>query len=393
MPENGDGGLRVVGLFAGIAGIEKGLHEAGHETVLFCEKDPRAQAVLRKHYPDVDLHPDVRELEELPSADLVTAGFPCQDLSMAGKKSGIDGDDSSLVKEMFRLLRAGNGRKPRWLMLENVPYMLHLDGGRAMNLLTETLGALGYTWAYRVVDARSFGVPQRRKRVILLAGAEGDPRSVLFADDAARKRGLDTIGPVDEDALYGFYWTEGKRGLGWAYDAVPPVKRGSGLGIPSPPGVWDPRSGLVGTPELRDAERLQGFPADWTEAVASVEDARHRDRWGIVGNAVCVPVAEWVGNRLRSPGSYDLDESPLGDEDKWPYAAWGHDGEAFKVDVSTRVRPDHHEPLRTFLDYPLEPLSERATSGFLSRARESSLNFAEGFLKSVEEHLGRMREE
>lgn len=393
MADDRNGGLRVAGLFAGIAGIEKGLHEAGHRTILFCEKDPRAQAVLREHYPNVNLEPDVREMDALPEADLVTAGFPCQDLSMAGKKSGIDGDDSSLVKEMFRLLRTGNGTKPPWLMLENVPYMLHLDGGRAMTYLTETLGELGYAWAYRVVDARSFGVPQRRKRVILVAATDEDPRPVLFADDADRKSGLDRIGPVEEDALYGFYWTEGKRGLGWAYNAVPPVKRGSGLGIPSPPGVWDPRSGMVGTPELRDAERLQGFPADWTKPVASVDDARHRDRWGIVGNAVCVPVAEWVGRRLRSPGSHDLDERPLGEDDKWPYAAWGRDGEAYEVDASTRVRPDHHEPLRTFLDFPLEPLSERATSGFLSRARESNLNFAEGFLDSVQDHLDRIRTE
>jgi DNA (cytosine-5)-methyltransferase 1 len=127
---------------------------------------------------------------------------------------------------------------------------------------------------------------------------------VLFAEDH---------GPHEPrlllDSACGFYWTEGLRGLGWAVDAVPTLKGGSSVGIPSPPGVW--RRGVgdgpaIITPDVRDAERLQGFAAGWTEP--AVEDPRRRNgpRWKLVGNAVSVPVARWLGDRL----AYNRDSEP-----------------------------------------------------------------------------------
>ena len=222
--------FKVAGLFAGIGGLELGLQRAlGNEveTELLCEWWGPAQAVLRAHFPDVELHPDVRELTSLPSTvNLVTAGFPCTDLSQAGRTAGITGQASGLVRHLFDALRsAAAGRKLPTLLIENVPNMLSLDRGHAMDFLVSELEALGYRWAYRVVDSRFTGVPQRRRRVILLASVDVDPRSVLFADDA---------GGRDEDALstdaYGFYWTEGRGGLGWARDAVPTIKGGSTIG-------------------------------------------------------------------------------------------------------------------------------------------------------------------
>jgi len=158
--------LRVVGLFAGIGGIELGLHGAGHQSELLCEVMPEAQRVLTARFPDVPLHGDVRTLTGPPPADVLAAGFPCQDLSQAGRTAGIGGRNSGLVHHVFRLLDC---HEPRWLLLENVPFMLQLERGRAMTYLTESLGERGYRWAYRVVDARAFGPPQRRQRVLLLA--------------------------------------------------------------------------------------------------------------------------------------------------------------------------------------------------------------------------------
>src|SRR6202011_4718070 len=107
----------------------------------------------------------------------------------------------------------------------------------------------------------------------LLASRTEDPRPVLLDEDAGEaERNL------LEDSVCGFYWTEGLRGLGWAVDAVPTLKGGSGIGIPSPPAMW--RKGLripLHTPDIRDAERLQGFPVDWT-AVAP-EQGRKGTRW------------------------------------------------------------------------------------------------------------------
>jgi DNA (cytosine-5)-methyltransferase 1 len=96
--------LRVAGLFAGIGGIEAGMHDAGHQTVVLCEWDASARRVLADRFPAVPLHGDIAEVEGLPDADLVTAGFPCQDLSQAGRTAGISGRRSGLVGHVFRLL-------------------------------------------------------------------------------------------------------------------------------------------------------------------------------------------------------------------------------------------------------------------------------------------------
>jgi DNA (cytosine-5)-methyltransferase 1 len=312
----------------------------------------------------------------------VTAGFPCQDLSQAGAKKGITGTSSGLVSEVFRLV--GGKKKPRWLLFENVSYMLRLDQGQAMAYLTKELESNGYRWAYRTIDARSFGIPQRRQRVFVLASRTDDPREVLFADDAGVDLFPDKVGDVDEDASYGFYWTEGLRGLGWARDAVPTIKGGSGLGIPSPPAIWEPSTGRIGTPDIRDAERLQGFRARYTEPAIG-EARRDGPRWNLIGNAVCVPMAKWIGTRFMEPGPVVASERPLLDGARWPQAAWGDSGGRWEVDASLCPRNPKYN-LARFLKYPLKPLSARATAGFLSRAGRSKLRFPKGLLEALEDH-------
>ncbi|MFN7611012.1 MAG: DNA cytosine methyltransferase, partial [bacterium] len=158
---------KCVGLFAGIGGIELGMHYGRFEPGLLCEILPEAQAVLREHFPGVDIHPDVKAIRSIPSdTSLLCAGFPCQDLSSSGQKHGIAGLRSSLVGEVFRLLAK---HKCDWVLLENVRFMLHLGGGEAMTHITEALEELGYRWAYRVMNSQNFGVPQRRERVYILA--------------------------------------------------------------------------------------------------------------------------------------------------------------------------------------------------------------------------------
>jgi DNA (cytosine-5)-methyltransferase 1 len=374
--------LSVAGLFAGIGGLELGLAAAGHHTEFLCEIDPAAQAVLGRRF-GLPVAPDVRRLRALPKVDLLAAGFPCQDLSQAGGKAGIEGPKSGLVGQVFRLC---DRRRPPWVLLENVSYMLRLDAGRAMHRLVDGFEELGYRWAYRVVDARSFGMPQRRQRVLFLASLVGEPESVLFADDAEDPSAEhDRVGPVDRRYAYGFYWTEGLRGLGWTRDAVPTVKGGSTLGIPSPPAVWIPTTGFVGTPTLHDLERLQGFDAGWTAPADDVPVRPKNPRLRLVGNAVCVPMAAWVGRRLRSPGSPVAEPSSL-PERAWPIAAAGVAGRRYHYDLTKRTHPARDLGLAEFLTEALVPLSSRATQGFLNRARVAKINFADGFLDALQRH-------
>jgi len=340
-------------------------------------------AVLDARFSGVRMHADVRTLKALPkTTSLIAAGFPCQDLSQAGKTTGIAGARSGLIGEVFRLVE--KYRTP-WVLLENVPFMLQLARGEAMNVITSAFESLGYKWAYRIVDARSFGLPQRRRRVYFVASHTGDPRGVLFADEA---------GEVAEPALNGhpvacgFYWTEGIRGLGWAVDAVPTLKGGSTIGIPSSPAILMP-TGAVVTPDIRDAERLQGFPANWTKPAERV--TKKGTRWKLVGNAVSVPAATWVGRRLAMPGvPRDFETSPLGHSTLWPSAAWNVGDGRQRVAASEWPVRRPYASLDEFLRYEPALLSAKATAGFLRRTQIAKLRFPHGFIDALRQHLDRM---
>lgn len=376
----------VAGMFAGIGGIESGLSKAGLETELLCEWWEPAKAVLTDRFPDVRLEGDIRQLRSLPKVDVLTGGFPCTDLSQAGMTRGIEGDQSGLVGEVFRLLRR---RRVPIVVLENVRKMLVLDRGRAMRVLIDEFESLGYRWAYRVVDSRFTGVPQRRQRVIFVAARELDPRAVVLADDSG-PREADSY----SDDVYGFYWTEGLRGLGWAQDAVPTLKGGSTIGIPSPPAVWNPH-GPVGrrilTPRIEDAERLQGFKAGWTRAADDVS-RRKGTRWKLVGNAVTVGVAEWLGRRLVEPGEPITTGRPFSGSGSWPLAAYGSRGKVWASDVSMWPRRRRYRSLDRVVDLDrATPLSHRGAAGFLERANRGNLRFLPDFLDDVAEHVDHYR--
>jgi DNA (cytosine-5)-methyltransferase 1 len=373
--------MKVVGLFAGIGGLEKGLGQAGHGAVLMSEILPAARAVLEARLPGTELSGDIRQLRALPGeAEIVTAGFPCQDLSQAGLGRGLEGARSGLVGEVFRLLRTAH---PRWVVLENVPFMLQLRGGEAMRRIADEFESLGYRWAWRVVDTFGFGLPQRRERVIVLASKTEDPSAALFADAAILPRPMTQIGRI----AHGFYWTEGRGGLGWAPDAVPTLKNGSTVGIPSPPAILL-ADGRVVKPDVRDAERLQGFPADWTLPAELV--ARPSARWGLVGSAVSVPVARWLGSRMAHPGIHDHARDrpfPIGGQAPRAARFDGRTRHAVSIGVDPLgLRPG---PLADFLEYEASPLSARATAGFLGRTQRAKLRFAPGFIEAVKVHLAK----
>lgn len=365
---------KCVGLFAGIGGMELGVHTGGFQPELLCEILPEAQAVLREHFFGVDIRPDVKAIRSLPGdTSLLCAGFPCQDLSSSGHKRGIAGLRSSLVGEVFRLLTE---KKCDWVLLENVKFMLHLQGGEAMRQITEALEELGYRWAYRVMNSQNFGVPQRRERVYLLASKTMNPAGVLFREPIDVPPIINK--PVDISAPVGFYWTEGTYSTGLALDALPPLKGGSSIGIPSAPAILFP-SGLVGTPDIRDAERLQGFTENWTSAAE--QEVKSSFRWKLVGNAVTVNVCKWIAQGLMNPSDIGPNEFGLHNTNKWPDAAFGEKGKVWRVYGS--YGPFNRTSLSSFLKYPIKPLSIRSVTGFIGRTEKGNLRYPDGFIDAL----------
>lgn len=368
----------VTGLFSGIGGFELAFARAGLESELLVEIDPSASTVLKARFPNADLRADVLDLTDLPeSTKILTAGFPCQNLSMAGDKSGITGSKSSIVRKMFDLLERS---QVSTVVIENVYFMLQLDGGKAMEWMVARFEELRYRWAYRVLDTMGFGLPQRRRRVYFVASREFDPRGVLFADEQP----LVLIAEPDLARPIGFYWTEGRSGIGLTTDGIPPLKVGSALGIPSPPAVLFP-DGEVLMPSLSGCERLQGYEAEWTAAADDAPSTKNV-RWRLVGNAVSVPVAQWVATRVKTPGQV-LEFPRLSDRKRksWPDAAWNV-GEG-RVDVVATDQPISvpRSSIGEFRDATWSRLSERALSGFINRAAAGGLRTPEGFLDALRE--------
>lgn len=421
--------LRVAGLFAGIGGIERGLHlgaeaqGASCETRLLCEIDTAAIAVLDQHFIEpakqahrpIEFATDITKLDRLPrDVNIVTAGFPCQDLSQAGKTAGVTsiqknakkarkaGLRSGLVGQVFRLLeeRIDAGSPVEWVLIENVPFMLQLSRGKALELILDEFEALDYAWAYRVVDAMSQGLPQRRERVYLLAHHRG---SSVPTDDLPAQVLLTTFGKPQaarkwepEQKSFGFYWTEGIRGLGAAVDAVPTLKGGSTIGIPSPPAIVLPSLEVI-TPSIEDAEELQGFLPGWTQPAERV--GRASLRWKLVGNAVSVAAATWIGERLFDPRPFmPPTRTPVDRTGAWPLAAWNDGTGRFEAESFVSTWPVHRKQIsiHVFLADPSRrdrvrrPLSARATAGFLDRARQARLRFPDRFLDVLQAHLAIM---
>jgi len=165
--------LRHASFFSGVGGLDQGFERAGIETVSLCEFDPYASAVLAERFPGVPNLGDITKIkkEDVNEADIWSGGFPCQDLSVAGARRGFqDGTRSSLAFRFLDLVE--EGRRPRWLVLENVPGLFSSNGGRDFSRLLREVVGLGYGVAWRTLDARHFGVAQRRRRVFIVAALD-----------------------------------------------------------------------------------------------------------------------------------------------------------------------------------------------------------------------------
>ena len=171
--------MRVGSLFSGIGAFDLGFERAGMQVVWQCEIDAACQTVLRRHWPGVRMYDDVRAVgADAGAVDVICGGFPCQDVSVAGRRAGLAGERSGLWFEFHRVLR---DVRPDWVVIENVPGLLSSNKGRDFGAILTGLVELGYGVCWRVLDSQYFGVAQRRRRVFVV-GHLGDGRAaeVLF---------------------------------------------------------------------------------------------------------------------------------------------------------------------------------------------------------------------
>ena len=341
-------------LFSGVGGLDLGLTRAGYEHAFFAEVDPWRRDVISAHYPGATVYPDVRDVAQgaegarpgrlgavgagrgggdderarLGAAsvgvDLLAGGFPCQDLSVAGKRAGLAGARSGLFHEFARI---ADTLRPTWLLLENVPGLLSSNDGRDMGVVVGTLADLGYGVAWRILDARYFGVPQRRRRVFIVCRAGGDDASALRAlcegcdgDLAAGQcswQGSPRRASNGASLVGGAVSTLQAHGKGRGYridaeaaagghllafhqtqepiteeEMSPAIGRTSiGMGI---------QSQNVGVRRLTpiECERLMSWPDGWT-APEGVKAPDSR-RYAACGDGVVSNVAEWIGRRITA---------------------------------------------------------------------------------------------
>ena len=171
--------MRVLDLFAGIGGFTLGLERAGFETVAFCEIDPFAQKVLNKNWPKVPIYDDVKEITAAQlkadgiEVDIITGGFPCQDISVAGRQEGLKGERSGLWSECARLLR---DIRPRYAIFENVRNLLNGNNGDWFRQVLWEISAIGYDVEWHCIPASALGAHHKRDRVWIVAYCNSDDR-------------------------------------------------------------------------------------------------------------------------------------------------------------------------------------------------------------------------
>lgn len=177
---------KFISLFSGCGGIDLGMEQAGHECVAQVEWDKNAAGVLKHRWPNVPLFCDVSKVsaDDLPDADFITYGFPCQDLSVAGKREGLDGKRSGLFYEATRLIRElrTRGCGLRFAVAENVAGLFSADDGVALaRCIRELLDSGACETGWRLLDSQYFGVAQRRKRVFIVSDFGGESVDEILA--------------------------------------------------------------------------------------------------------------------------------------------------------------------------------------------------------------------
>ena len=296
--------MNVLSLFSGIGGFDLGLKQAGFYISAMCEIDKNAQKILLRNFSNAKLYDDVRDLNfNKGDFDVVCGGFPCQDVSRSGKRTGLAGERSGLWYEFKRII---DDVEPKWVIIENVQGLLSSADGRDFATIIQWLAERGYGVGWRVLDSSRFGLAQRRKRVFIVAslrsrsgcellfkheGVEWTPRKSGKKDEAYARVDYKEDKKFVNSVVYGinnqspFMTVMEEKSHTLSTKTIESI-------------LWETnhedsftRIGLRRLTPV-ECERLQGFPDNWTLGNSN------RQRYKQLGNAVSVPVIKWIGTKI-----------------------------------------------------------------------------------------------
>lgn len=289
--------IKLNSFFSGIGGFDIAFERNGFATQMMCEINPFCNDILAKHWPKVQKFSDINNLtlSDIPNADVWCGGFPCQDISLArgsSKRLGLHGSRSGLFYQFADLIKQG---KPQVVLIENVGGLFNSNQGRDFGTIIQTMSSLGYNIAWRLLNSRYFGVPQSRTRVYICCwrGNGAKALKVMFDNAGAPK-------PTDERKDF---LTESNP-VGSTIK-VPTVAYCLAASSGRHTGTDWSRTYVVNPKGVRrlspiESERLQGFPDRWTELPDYSSNKENSDtlRYTAIGNAVSVPVIEWIARRI-----------------------------------------------------------------------------------------------
>ena len=322
--------MKVASLFSGCGALDYGLTQAGHEIALQTESEPAAREVLAARFQGICQPREPSEIERLPNdVDLLVASVMDAELEGSWRESWSKDSVASKLKQVLRLMKTS---PVAWVLVEAPAALLESDSSGGTETvpvvcdLVSEFERLGYRWAHRTIAAAAFGVPDLKPRVFLVGSRHGDPRALLFAEDAGvpdadvASRATDdtnTNGGVNTQAFV-FNKRETNEGGDGRMRVFSDVVEGFYPGASSCALTPD---GALAPMEVHDAERMQGLPPGWT-LTARPGSSRTTgvgtgnglvtdvDRWRALASSLgCVPAARWIGAKLASPYAAPFDAS------------------------------------------------------------------------------------
>lgn len=286
--------MTVIDWFAGIGGFHSGLEQAGMKVIGWCESDKYARKSYEAMYDTTGIWTaeDVRMVKgaEVPKADVWTLGFPCQDVSIAGKRKGMGmGTRSGLFFEIMRLVDEAGDNKPRWLIIENVKNLLSIERGHAFLRVLVEMEERGYSCEWKVYNAKEYGVPQNRERLFLVGYLGNKGRKGVLPTARKSESSIKQYGNFLKTSSYG---GNPIRGRVYSPEGVSPTLNTCNGGQREPK-IFFKEEMYIRRLTPKECWRLQGFTDEQFEKAAEVNSKAQLYKQA--GNAVTVPVVKEIG--------------------------------------------------------------------------------------------------